>query len=483
MKTKLIFAVTLLLLQSCASLKTQENCNGDAACWFKTPLATLPAAADAIANKATSVPLFQGLTNAHAAQFAVVLPASVQPLFFFADEAANPLTARHEIASSEVQSTLSPSGKHKVYQVSAHGLKPGASYIFYVADRVGGILDRRRFHALDLGRQEARVVTASCAWDRFLSESRVMWKAVLLSKPDLAVFLGDNVYADIESEPQVGPYKGPVNGAFLWRRYIETLSELDYYRAINLVPTVATWDDHDYGANDGGAANPYREEATAVFRAFFPQRSRADVPEYKQGPGVASMLNAFGYRFLLLDNRSFRSVNRLPKPEDQTHFGREQETWILQTLRDPKNRSRPAFLFSGDQWFGGYHRFESYEGSHPANFKDFLGRVKKTGATVLFVSGDRHLTELMRIEKDILGYETFEMTSSSIHSTVYKGDWEKLPNKRQIKAADLKHNFSLFELTKPISKSKSARPTFEFKGQAIGAGSTTLFDFAQVVGQ
>ena len=45
--------------------------------------------------------------------------------------------------------------------------------------------------------------------------------------------------------------------------------------------------------------------------------------------------------------------------KDQTHFGAEGERWLSEQLAQSKE---PTFLVSGDQFFGGYHPFESYRG-------------------------------------------------------------------------------------------------------------------------
>jgi hypothetical protein len=160
--------------------------------------------------------------------------------------------------------------------------------------------------------------------------------------------------------------------------------------------------------------------------------------------------------FHFLDARSFRSPRSeaAGQPESQTQLGTEQENWVIQGL----DSHRVNFLIKGDQWWGAYHRFESYEGSHPASFKKWLKRLSESAAPTLMISGDRHLSEVMKIPKEVLGYETYELTASPVHARKYNGDWDKAPNPRQVHGMALANNWLELEQTtnfEPTRKSKS----------------------------
>src|SRR5690606_28683895 len=105
------------------------------------------------------------------------------------------------------------------------------------------------------------------------------------------------------------------------------------------------------------------------------------------GPGIASRLNLRGMHFTFLDDRSFRDNDN----PDGEHFGPEQEEWLFQDL---KTSQLPTWIISGDQFFGGYHKYDSYEGNHPRAFENFLKQLKEIPTPFVFVSGDRHMTEV-----------------------------------------------------------------------------------------
>jgi alkaline phosphatase D len=206
-----------------------------------------------------------------------------------------------------------------------------------------------------------------------------------------------------------------------------------------LIPVFATWDDHDFGSADGDRRFQFKDQARDIFQTFFPMEESKTL---KKGPGVASALTLGKQTYVFFDDRSFRSQDRVT-PGD-THFGKSQEDWFFKLLN--KNKG-PFWLIDGDQFFGGHQQFESYEGNHPLSFKNFLNRLKSAKRTVLFISGDRHLAEVMKIPKTYLGYTTYEFTSSGLHATMFPGSLAKAPNPRGIFGQDGESHFLLIKGT------------------------------------
>jgi alkaline phosphatase D len=396
--------------------------------------------------------ILQGLTNANATQISVVVPLEKSLRFIFWDlTEKKPLT---EIV--ELQHTI-PGSTTGVRHFLVKKLKPGNSYQLRVMDSEGKEIDAREFRALEITKKAVKFAAASCMSDDYLENQSQMWTALRESRPDFLILLGDNNYAAIVDKVN----KSPLPLSVLWERYAESALKLDLYHFRDLIPTVAIWDDFDYGMRDGGANHPYGRESKKAFEAYFAQNKTADFPEYEKGPGISAAWNSFGLSFLLLDNRSFRT--------DSTHFGKPQEDWVISRLKRTQN---PAWLVSGDQWFGGYHRFESYEGNHKDSFKEFLSSLKDTKANVVFLSGDRHLSEIMKIEPELLGYETYEFTSSPMHAKTYPSEWDKIPNPRHWMGVAQQLNFNLFEVLEP-QKGKRER---QMKVRAIGLEGKTYYE-------
>ena len=73
-----------------------------------------------------------------------------------------------------------------------------------------------------------------------------IWARVLATRPDLFLFLGDNVYSDTD-DPKL-----------LRAAYAKLASQPGFQSRKKSVPILATWDDHDYGTNDSEGDSPAR---------------------------------------------------------------------------------------------------------------------------------------------------------------------------------------------------------------------------------
>ena len=79
----------------------------------------------------------------------------------------------------------------------------------------------------------------------------------LASHPQLLLLLGDNIYADTKD----------MN---VMRRKYAKLAAMPGFRALrDACPILATWDDHDLGANDAGSDYPKKEDSQKIFLDFF----------------------------------------------------------------------------------------------------------------------------------------------------------------------------------------------------------------------
>ena len=114
--------------------------------------------------------------------------------------------------------------------------------------------------------------------------------------PDLILFLGDNIYADTEDMTEMRA------------KYDRLEANADFCRLRSEFPIMATWDDHDFGVNDGGAEFPQREASEQEFMRFWKVPSQSPI---RARPGVydAKIFGPEGQRVqvIMLDTRYFRS--------------------------------------------------------------------------------------------------------------------------------------------------------------------------------
>ena len=87
--------------------------------------------------------------------------------------------------------------------------------------------------------------------------SQPIWDAVVASRPDLFVFLGDNIYGDT------------ADMNLLRAKYAQLGAKAGYQRLQATTQVIATWDDHDYGGNDFGAEYPQKAASRQIFLDFF----------------------------------------------------------------------------------------------------------------------------------------------------------------------------------------------------------------------
>lgn len=394
----------ILVLVFCASCQTSPN---------TAPPPTVEAASDQIA-------VLQGATDQTSTVLSLLVPKN--KIFTYSIQLDK--TLLRTPTPVEVHQEGSP---WKIVNIPLTGLHPGATYTLRALSN-GELIDERFFKTLakDLS---PKIAVISCTSDYYKDIQKKQWELVAAQSPDLLFLIGDNVYVDSAGAPS--------SEKDIWRRYQETRLTLDLYKQKTLTPVFATWDDHDFGINNGDSSFPFKEQSKTIFHAFFPV---ADTPSIQKGPGVASYFEHKKNHYLFLDNRTFRTKKH-QTPGD-SHFGKEQEEWLLKIISKKKG---VFWLISGDQFFGGYHNFESYQGDHPDLFKQFLKKLEQKKKIVLFVSGDRHIAELIKVPKKHLGYTTYELTSSGLHAKMFPGSLQNTPNSDAVFNKDGELNYLILK--------------------------------------
>lgn len=265
---------------------------------------------------------------------------------------------------------------------------------------------------------------------------------VVKHKPDLFVFLGDNIYADTEDEK-----------VFL-EKYGQLAAQKPYQDLIKNVPIIATWDDHDYGENDAGKDYKKKNESKQIFLDFFnepkdsPRRKQEGIyASYTYGPKGKKV------QIILLDTRWFRDdlqkywnevdedKRYFYKPDYAPHtknanlLGDEQWQWLEQELK----KDADIRIIGSSVQFG--HEFNGYESwtNFPQEQQRMFDLIKKTRANgVFFISGDVHYAEISKREIPDL-YPIYDVTSSGLSSK-----WKfATPNVYRIEGPVMENHFGL----------------------------------------
>lgn len=325
----------------------------------------------------------------------------------------------------------------KLVEVKVSDLEPGIKYKFKVELRVGKYKDEdtRFFKTLNMKKEKYKLLIASCMADSYHKIGDKAWGTVEDKDLDAFFLIGDIVYADYFNGRYLGIKASDMR--HIWSRYIDSRFKLKLYQLKNLKPVFATWDDHDLGINNGDKTYDKLGSVSKVFRSFFPIFEDQYI---NKGRGVGFKLSLGTNNFFFLDNRSFRD-----KSKNGFHLGQKQANWIVDHAKKSSNLN---WLIQGDQFFGGYHKHESFEGNHPKKFKIFLAKLKKSMKKYVFISGDRHLYEFMKIDADAIGHATYEITTSAFHAKIFPNGGSKIENKRRVKVIDNKYNSVILNIDK-----------------------------------
>lgn len=297
-----------------------------------------------------------------------------------------------------------------------------------------------------------RIAFGSCAHQNL---PLPIFDAIVKTRPELFLFLGDNIYADYLPARGKSDVSRKDYLAKSLREKYEDLAKLPGFRRLRKAcPLLATWDDHDYGLNDAGEEFVDRVESQKIFLDFF--GIPKDSPRRKQD-GIFHAAE-FGpedrrVQVLLLDTRYFRSALKerkvppgigpyVPDPDPmKTMLGAAQWRWLEEQLRRP---ARLRLLVSSIQVVPEDHGWEKWM-NLPAERDRLFALIRSTGAAgVVCLSGDRHLAELSVMDAGI-GYPLFDLTSSGLNMAFTK--WrEQETNRHRVATMNHGHNFGMIEI-------------------------------------
>ena len=248
-----------------------------------------------------------------------------------------------------------------------------------------------------------------------------LWSPILRHNPDVFIWGGDIIYSDTEDM------------TFMTKNYDKLKNDDAYKNFSKRVPVLGTWDDHDYGLNDGGTHYSQKDSVQQIFLDFFdvpnddPRRLQKGIyyaKDYEVGES--------SIKIIILDTRFFRSdLMKDPTGEkryipdesnDITMLGASQWKWLEKQLTE--SQAQFNVIMSSIQFLSYEHGFESW-GTMPQEVKkmeDLLVRSEAKG--VIFLSGDRHIAEISSKDIKSLDYPLIDMTSSGMtHSyDSFKGE-------------------------------------------------------------
>ncbi|MEW6991929.1 alkaline phosphatase D family protein [Colwelliaceae bacterium 6441] len=259
-------------------------------------------------------------------------------------------------------------------------------------------------------------------------------KSINNEEADLFIFLGDNIYGDTENMEELA------------LKYQRLGNNPDIKALRSTTPTIAIWDDHDFGENDAGAEYVHKEQSRKLMLDFWQEPK--DSPRYRQKKGIYTsyMYGAAqqSVHIIMPDLRWNRSpLVNVGISEYQTKrkakkmgpyspsvdpkasmLGEVQWQWLEEELQKP---AKIKIIASSLQLLPEFTGWESWA-NFPQDRNRLLALIKKHRVNgVIIISGDTHWGEISRVNEN-LDYPLWEVTSSGLTQ-----EWKNVsPNKHRI---------------------------------------------------
>ncbi len=265
-----------------------------------------------------------------------------------------------------------------------------------------------------------------------------LWQPILEKKPDLWIWLGDNIYGDTEDMEALAA------------NYARQKDNTEYQKLLATTPIVGIWDDHDYGVNDGGKEYPKRAESRDIMLDFL-NVPKSNLVWQREGGYQSYTFGKAGkkVKVLLLDARYFRDhVERRRGQYPQyitnptgTILGEKQWQWLEEELKT--SDAQVHIIGSGIQILPTQHNYEKWNTFPQERDQLFSLLTKYQTLGAIFISGDRHLGEISKKEIKGLEYPLVELTTSGLTHT-----YEKASEENSLRVGNLtgQLNFGFIEI-------------------------------------
>ena len=293
--------------------------------------------------------------------------------------------------------------------------------------------------------QVQRIRFGSCSHQ---SKPMPILDAIIKEKPELFIFLGDNIYGDTEDMD-------------LLKQKYQQLGEQPGIKALRTqAQTIAIWDDHDYGENDAGIEYPQKEASRQIMLDFWqepqdsPRRTRKDgiYTAYEYGEGdklVRVIMPDLRWNRPAINHVSRSEYASKRKPNNQGPYspsddatasmlGDTQWQWLEAELKKP---AAIRIIASSLQLLPEFTGWESWA-NYPYDRSRLLNLIRRERlGGVLMISGDTHWGELSKVAQ-AGAYPLWEITSSGLTE-----EWKNVsPNTHRVGAFTNEVNYGFIEL-------------------------------------
>lgn len=224
-----------------------------------------------------------------------------------------------------------------------------------------------------------------------------IFETIHAQKPEFMLWMGDNTYL---READWNTSSG------IHHRYTHTRSLPEMQPLLASTHHYAIWDDHDYGPNDSDRSFYLKDTTSKAFKLFWPS------PNYIADRGITHTFYWNDCQFFMLDNRYFRSP-QARNTGKREYLGEAQLDWLIDALASSKAPFK--FVVVGGQVLNSNKSpwLETYQQYSEEKNKLLTEITQNNISGVIFLDGDRHHTELSKMEREGT-YPLYDVTISPL---------------------------------------------------------------------
>lgn len=327
-----------------------------------------------------------------------------------------------ENTSIVVTTTAYDDDSNGVVKFHLAGLTPNTRYNFVIggASNADGLAAGSFATAPADSARRCKIAFGSC-FAQWKIANAPIFDAIASDTPNLFVFAGDSIYSDDADR---------TSQRTMMLAHMRCKNHDSIRGMLLQIPTVATWDDHDYGPNNAdGSYGGEPTDARKVNALNAWVQSWANLT-YGDGvhTGVFSRVRCGPAELFLLDDR----YNRVApgKPGGPVILGAHQLSWLKAALSS--STARIKLIVSGSVVLPEFvHQpntpgYEGWRYDAPGERGDLLAHIEANNITgVVFISGDLHQGYLYRRlgtpkSGGRRGPDYFELISSPLGNDIWK---------------------------------------------------------------
>ena len=379
----------------------------------------------------------------------------------------------HSVGSNKpyIESTQTSNNQANTATIVADSLQSGTTYQYQIKVNNQFVGDKDRYFKFSTQKLwqwrekplEWKIALGSCTYINEKEYDRPgkpyggdysIFNAVHEKEPDIMLWLGDNIYMREVDFYGLSGYQ---------KRYTHSRDIKPLQKLLAQTHHYAIWDDHDYGPNNSDRSNVHKYDALTAFKQFWAN------PTYGFD-GNQCAVTQFKYNdaeFFLLDNRWFRSPNKR-KTGKREYLGEKQLQWLIDAL--VTSTATFKFIAVGGQVLNDAPVYENYA-TYPEERAKLLNLlVEEELKNVIFLTGDRHKTELSKIKRN--GIVFYDLTVSPLTSTAYNSSDE--PNQNRVEGTHYaKRNFSILEFSGDFKNRQLKMCVFDKVGRQVWSKTIT----------